>query len=327
MIQRAGYDLVRVGLRIAVQLWPLWLFWWAWDFANDQWVGFLRSFPGSQPGGVQTLDYRLAYWAWPAAALLGPLVVMVAGVGLFRMTLGSRTMALAGVVGMAVTAVLTGWSEYQRLWPYVGAPGVSYLALLNAFDLPLLIAVLLGVLAAIIGFYATIRPRPIGRRQSPSLLRGASDNFGHAAWLSMRDARKLFPGPDPAYGGIVVGEAYRVDEDRVARRTAFDPRDRRTWGRGGSQPLLVDPCRTGSTHALVLAGSGGFKTTSVGIPTLLDLDRLRRGARPLTGDRPHAHRLPPPEPRAHRGHAGSGNRHTVRHQCAGLDRYQLAARR
>jgi type IV secretion system protein VirD4 len=33
--------------------------------------------------------------------------------------------------------------------------------------------------------------------------------------------------------------------------------------------LLIDPCRTGSTHVLVLAGSGGFKTTSIGIPTLL----------------------------------------------------------
>ena len=33
--------------------------------------------------------------------------------------------------------------------------------------------------------------------------------------------------------------------------------------------MLVDPCRTGPTHALVFAGSGGFKTTSVGVPTLL----------------------------------------------------------
>ena len=35
MIQRAGYDLLRVALRIALQLWPVWLFWWAWDFAQD----------------------------------------------------------------------------------------------------------------------------------------------------------------------------------------------------------------------------------------------------------------------------------------------------
>jgi type IV secretion system protein VirD4 len=269
VIQRAGYDLLRVGLRVAVQLWPLWLFWWAWDAADDQWLAYLRSFPGSQPGQVQTLGYQWAYWAWPTAALLGPLVVMVAGVGLYRMTLASRTMALAGVFGMVVTAILTGWPEYQRLWPYVGAPDVSYLAILFAFDLPHLLAVLLGIAASVTGLRVTIRARPIGRRASPSLLRGNSDNFGHAAWLTMRAARKLFPGPDPAYGGIVVGEAYRVDEDPLARRMRFEPRDRRTWGRGGSEPLLIDPCRTGSTHALVLAGSGGFKTTSIGIPTLL----------------------------------------------------------
>ena len=126
-----------------------------------------------------------------------------------------------------------------------------------------------GIAASVVGLRVTLRARPIGRRAAPSLLRGRSDNFGHAAWLSMREARRLFPGPDPAYGGIVVGEAYRVDEDPVARRTRFEPHDRRSWGRGGSEPLLIDPCRTGSTHALVLAGSGGFKTTSIGIPTLL----------------------------------------------------------
>ena len=95
-----------------------------------------------------------------------------------------------------------------------------------------------------------------------------SDNFGHADWLAIHDARRLFPGPDETYGGIVVGEAYRVDQDRVARR-AFNPADKATWGQGGTTPLLIDPCRTGSTHALVFAGPGGFKTTSVGVPTML----------------------------------------------------------
>jgi type IV secretion system protein VirD4 len=99
-------------------------------------------------------------------------------------------------------------------------------------------------------------------------VRGRSDNFGHADWLAIRDARRLFPGPDAAHGGIVVGEAYRIDRDRVARR-AFDPADRSTWGQGGTAPLLIDPCRSGSTHALVFGGPGGFKTTSVGIPTML----------------------------------------------------------
>jgi hypothetical protein len=38
----------------------------------------------------------------------------------------------------------------------------------------------------------------------------------------MRDAQKLFPRPDPVYGEIVFGEAYRIGEDRV-NLTEFDP--------------------------------------------------------------------------------------------------------
>ena len=41
-----------------------------------------------------------------------------------------------------------------------------------------------------------------------------------------------------------------------------------TWGQGGRAPLLIDPCVEGSTHSLVIAGSGSFKTTSA-VSTLL----------------------------------------------------------
>ena len=269
MIQRAGYDLLRTGLRVAIQLWPLWLFWWAWSYADQFWLGFLRTFPSSQQGAYMTLGYRAALFAWPTAALFGPLAVMAVGIALYRSRLGSRAMALTGVFGLAATAFLTGWPEFHRLWPYLGAPGVPPLAVLRAFEPTHAVAVIVGLFTTFIGFCVATRAWPVGSRKAPSLLRAASDNFGHADWLSMRDAQTLFPGPDPAYGGIVVGEAYRVDEDPVAKRTRFKPRDRRTWGSGGTAPLLVDPCLDGSTHALVFAGSGGFKTTSVGIPTLL----------------------------------------------------------
>lgn len=83
----------------------------------------------------------------------------------------------------------------------------------------------------------------------------------------MRDARKLFPGPHPVYGGIVVGEAYRVDQDSVAH-VPFDPNDRRTWGQGGRAPLLIDPCTGSSTHNMIVAGPGGFKSTTA-ISTIL----------------------------------------------------------
>jgi type IV secretion system protein VirD4 len=138
--------------------------------------------------------------------------------------------------------------------------------ILRTVNLGIAQAVAIGFLAAA-GGARVMTQRRIGTA-GPRMVRGRSDNFGHADWLAMRDARHLFPGRDDTYGGIVVGEAYRVDQDRVARQ-AFDPANRRTWGQGGTAPLLVDPCRTGSTHALVFAGPGGFKTTSVGVPTML----------------------------------------------------------
>jgi type IV secretion system protein VirD4 len=94
-----------------------------------------------------------------------------------------------------------------------------------------------------------------------------TDNHGRAEWMTMARARERFPGVNPAFGGIVVGEAYRVDQDKVAARR-FDPDNLKTWGQGGKAPLLIDSCREGPTHSLMIIGSGGFKTTTA-ISTLL----------------------------------------------------------
>ena len=53
-----------------------------------------------------------------------------------------------------------------------------------------------------------LRPARKGERP-PAPVRAASDVHGNADWLEMGEVRKLFPGPHPAYGGVVVGEAYR----------------------------------------------------------------------------------------------------------------------
>src|SRR3954451_5631505 len=103
--------------------------------------------------------------------------------------------------------------------------------------------------------------------KAPAPRRALSDAHGNADWLSMDEARRLFPGPNPVYGGVVVGEAYRVDRDKVAA-LRFDPDDPATWGQGGKMPLLIDPCTTDATHGAVFAGSGGYKTTALTIPTL-----------------------------------------------------------
>ncbi|MBX9700463.1 MAG: type IV secretory system conjugative DNA transfer family protein, partial [Acetobacteraceae bacterium] len=82
--------------------------------------------------------------------------------------------------------------------------------------------------------------------------RGATANHGAARWMDMAEARERFPGPDPDVGGVVVGEAARLDLGEAP----------------GAAALLVDPCREGPTHSIVLAGSGAFKTTSL-VATLL----------------------------------------------------------
>lgn len=82
--------------------------------------------------------------------------------------------------------------------------------------------------------------------------------------MKMQEAGTLFP----EHGGIVIGERYRVDRDSVAAMP-FRADDKQSWGGGGKAPLLCFDGSFGSSHGIVFAGSGGFKTTSVTIPTAL----------------------------------------------------------
>jgi type IV secretion system protein VirD4 len=260
MIERASYDLLRFALRLVVQLWPLWLFWFAWDLSGAWWRDYLLTFSDTATAG-----YAFAYRCWPSVALLGPILLMLLAIGAHRLHLANRIMPIAGIAGVLAATILTAWPEYRALTPSIGS--ASLLDIVSALDVGIVQAIAVGLAAGIMGT-GLVRQRRVGGKSGPRVVRGRSDNFGHADWLAMREARRLFPGPDETFGGIVVGESYRVDQDRVARR-AFDPANRNTWGQGGTTPLLIDPCRTGSTHALVFGGPGGFKTTSVGVPTML----------------------------------------------------------
>lgn len=99
----------------------------------------------------------------------------------------------------------------------------------------------------------------------PKTVKGRRAIHGNSRWLTDSEAAELFP----TSGGIVIGERYRVDKDSAAA-TTFDPQKPETWGKGGTAPILGFDCRFGSTHGIVFAGSGGFKTTSVVIPTALN---------------------------------------------------------
>lgn len=187
---------------------------------------------------------------------------------------------LASTIFLLGTGLLPRFHQPATFWqwwvylPYASANAVV------AFWLKLSAGAAAAVMAALVLLWFARRPAsppvrrsPIGalfdrKRGGPAKpTRGASDNHGHADWLAIKVARQLYPGPNPAYGGVVVGEAYRVDEDAVAG-VMFDPRDQATWGQGGKAPLLIDPCSQGPTHSLLFAGAGSFKSTSA-VSTLL----------------------------------------------------------
>jgi type IV secretion system protein VirD4 len=196
------------------------------------------------------------------AALSGGLLA-VGAAAWFPMTSLGTTLALH-TYGRTDPAILPLAAYYY--WRDFGAvPAVSHALTLSAAGSATL-AVLPAFLAMCWPAGRRLRAAHFGETP-PAPRRAYSDAHGNADWLTMAAARKLFPGPAPGYGGVVVGEAYRVDQDRPAGQ-AFDPGDRATWGKGGKAPLLIDPCTADATHGLVFAGSGGFKTTAVAIPTL-----------------------------------------------------------
>lgn len=202
---------------------------------------------------------RLALWLVGIVlglALLAGLVVVAASLIFVR---------LQGIVGVPVPLSLWCWVPY---WMQDGDNPAARTNLLISGGAPAAFAALLVLIMLVGVFRAPRRLRPARPGQKPPAPeRAASDVHGNAEWLTIKAARQLFPGPDPEYGGVVVGEAYRVDQDRVAD-VGFDPQDRSTWGSGGKAPLLIDPCKSGSTHGLVFAGSGGYKTTAIAVPTL-----------------------------------------------------------
>lgn len=104
--------------------------------------------------------------------------------------------------------------------------------------------------------------------------RAYGHTYGAADWMPMEEVKKLLPTePDPELGGIVLGEAARMDATPVAK-VRFHPRKPETWGPGGKAPLLFEHCWEGSTHGLVMVNSGGYKTMSL----MLTLDYWKTGA-------------------------------------------------
>jgi type IV secretion system protein VirD4 len=194
--------------------------------------------------------------------------VVAAGIGVMflfgaRGAVSIRTMGagvLFGTFAVVATAIAR---EAMRLSGFADSVPAGA-SIMNYVDPATSIGATLAAVAGVFALRVAIRGDAAFASAAPRRIHGRRSIHGDAEWMALKDARRLFP----EAGGIVVGEAYRVDKDTVAEH-GFRADERETWGAGGKSPLLCFDSSFGSTHGLVFAGSGGFKTTSVTIPTAL----------------------------------------------------------
>ncbi|MBY2951683.1 Ti-type conjugative transfer system protein TraG [Rhizobium leguminosarum] len=189
-----------------------------------------------------------------------------AGIIFLFASAGSTNIKLAGwgvVGGSSATIVIAALRETVRLAAIFDHFPAVRSALSYADP-----ATMIGAGAALTSAGFALRVALVGNaafaRSEPRRIRGRRALHGEAEWMKSTEAGKLFPDT----GGIVVGERYRVDQDITAMRS-FRADCVETWGAGGKSPLLCFDGSFGSSHGIVFAGSGGFKTTSVTIPTAL----------------------------------------------------------
>ncbi|TIN33968.1 MAG: conjugal transfer protein TraG, partial [Mesorhizobium sp.] len=195
---------------------------------------------------------------YAAAAALGVIALFAAN--------GSANVRSAGwsvVAGSAAVVLIAGTREAARLVGIAGDVPAGQSALAYA-DPATAIGAAGAFLAGVFALRVAVKGNAAFAKPTPRRVHGARAIHGESVWMSLSDAAKLFPGD----GGIVIGERYRVDRDHVAGRS-FRPDERETWGAGGKSPLLCFDGSFGSSHGIAFAGSGGFKTTSVTIPTAL----------------------------------------------------------
>lgn len=174
-----------------------------------------------------------------------------------------KTAGWSVFAGSTAAIVIAGLREAFRLAGIAGSvpAGQTVLAYMDP-------ATLLGASATLVaGIFAlrvALRGNAAFAQPTPRRIHGKRAVHGEAEWMSIDEAGRLFP----ESGGIVIGERYRVDRDSVMA-VSFRADAQETWGAGGKSPLLCFDGSFGSSHGIVFAGSGGFKTTSVTVPTAL----------------------------------------------------------
>lgn len=259
MIAAARPPLWRAA-ELAIALAPLWLAPLAHTASTNFWGDVIAAFPAG------ARSRQLAWSAWPVMQLAGSLAMLAGAVVAVRTGSAPRACVLGAVLGVVIAIGLTAWPEISRITDVSGKGSLA--PALAAIDTRVAMAAAMGLFACA-GGVRFLRAATASTPMSlASLERAATDNFGHADWMDMAEAKTLFDPAGAPHGGVVIGEAYRVDQDAIGR-LPFDPRSPKTWGQGGRAPLLVDSLSFGATHGIAFAGSGGFKTVSICVPSLL----------------------------------------------------------
>ncbi|HQS45149.1 MAG TPA: Ti-type conjugative transfer system protein TraG [Xanthobacteraceae bacterium] len=219
--------------------------------------GLEAGLAGFGKTAAQRLLYGRAGIAIPhiAAAGIG-VIFLFASAG----SMNIRSAAWSVVAGSTAAISIAVAREAMRL----SAQAVPGRPVLAQIEPAIAIGVGILLLAGIFALRVAVRGNAAFASPAPKRIRGRRALHGDADWMSMPEAAKLFG----AAGGIVVGERYRVDRDSAAAMP-FRAMDRQSWGRGGRTSLLCFDASFGSSHGIVFSGSGGFKTTSVTIPTAL----------------------------------------------------------
>ena len=101
MFARAGHDLLRVALRLAVQLWPLWLFWFVWSLFDDLVARLSSDLP-------RPLHARVTPWPTTSgrpSPCSARSCSWLAAIVAYRLDLATRFMPIAGIAGVVIATV------------------------------------------------------------------------------------------------------------------------------------------------------------------------------------------------------------------------------
>ena len=194
------------------------------------------------PRNRRSVATVLAYLIALSALLMATLLAQVAGNFQGRGSAEIAASAGAPLIGMALTQYAP---SQERLRIAIASAG-HYCFALVVFILLLVVDLIAQkapevslarameisdktwIAGPIIGALALVCLIKLVTNGTEAFTRARGAALGDACWLDIAAASKLFP----ADGEVVIGEAYRPDQERSGHQ-AFDPGNKETWGSGG----------------------------------------------------------------------------------------------